>query len=166
MAQREIERTVRLSVIDRLVDTEPRNAADAPLTWSESVRRLKASVLRDIEWLLNTRRIIEPAPAGFPELQSSLFHYGLPDITSLSADSAETRRELARQVEECVELFEPRLTGVRVLLVTDTDQSRKHRVRFRIEGLLRMDPNPERVVFDTVLETASGKFDVSGADHA
>ena len=34
----------------------------------------------------------------------------------------------------------------------------KGRMKFVVEGLLRMEPNPERVMFDTVLETGSGKF--------
>jgi hypothetical protein len=33
--------------------------------------------------------------------------------------------------------------------------------RFVIEAMLKMEPNPERVVFDTVLETPTGKFSVS-----
>lgn len=165
MAVQEIERTVRLSFLDRLVDHEPGQGADANVTRKESVRQLKASLHRDLEWLLNTRRIVEPAPDQYPEVQRSVYHYGLPDISSLSADSDAVRQKLVRQVEESVRLFEPRLTGVRVSLAqSDGDGARQ--IRFLIEGLLRMDPDPERVTFDTVMETASGKFLVSGDGNA
>ena len=59
MSSRELEPTVRQSVLDRLMDTTPGLAADPPASWRESVDQLRASVMRDLEWLLNTRRIAE-----------------------------------------------------------------------------------------------------------
>ncbi|MBA4156456.1 MAG: type VI secretion system baseplate subunit TssE [Gemmatimonadetes bacterium] len=165
MANREVERTVRQSVLDRLIDFEPKQSADASTTWAESVRQLKESVLRDLEWLLNTRRTPETAPDAYAEVKRSVFHYGLPDITSLSGESEVVRRRLIRQVEECIQLFEPRLTGVRVSPV-EVEEESKRRIRFIIEAILRMEPNPERVTFDTVLEISSGKFLVTGERSA
>jgi type VI secretion system protein ImpF len=162
MAAPGTERTVRFSVIDRLVDEEPRLGADAPITWAESVRRLKGSVLRDLEWLLNTRRQIEPAPAIYAEVQRSLYHYGLPDVSSVSRDSAPALRILIQQMEECIRTFEPRLDNVRVL-ATPQAGAEQRELRFVIEAMLRMEPNPERVVFDTVLETVRGEFRVAPA---
>src|SRR5213596_1756989 len=114
MAPQEIERTVQRSVVDRLIDTELDTSTEQPMTWAQSVRELKRALRRDLEWLLNTRRIVEPAPEGFTELQHSLYHYGLVDITSLAAESVAARDWLRRQVEETITLFEPRLAGVRV----------------------------------------------------
>jgi type VI secretion system protein ImpF len=37
-----------------------------------------------------------------------------------------------------------------------------HVLRFQIEGLLMMDPEPEPISFDTVLLLASGQYDVKG----
>jgi type VI secretion system protein ImpF len=155
------ERTVRLSLLDRLVDHKPKVSADEPMTWRQSVELLKASVRHDLEWLLNTRRIPDTAPESFEELSRSLYHYGFPDITSMGRDSRETRSRLIRQVEEAVAAFEPRLAGVRVTLNESNDDG-KRQLRFLIEGLLRMEPNPERVVFDTVLEISSGEYRVKG----
>jgi predicted component of type VI protein secretion system len=39
-------------------------------------------------------------------------------------------------------------------------------VRFVVEGLLQMEPEPERVTFDTVLETGSGTFRLNGGARA
>ena len=91
MAPQELERTVQRSVLDRLIDTDPDNASEPALTWAQSVRELKHAVRRDLEWLLNTRRIVTPAPEGWAELPRSLYHYGLPDITSLAAASVSAR---------------------------------------------------------------------------
>ena len=161
MAPQEVERTVQRSVLDRLIDTDPDSNTEAPMTWAQSVRELKRALRRDLEWLLNTRRIVQPAPEGFTELPRSVYHYGLPDITSLAAQSGSARDWLRRQVEETIMLFEPRLSGVRVSIAT-TDEEGRRELRFVIDGLLRMEPSPEQVVFDTVLEVTSATFEVRG----
>jgi type VI secretion system protein ImpF len=160
MAQ-EVERTAQRSVLDRLIDTDPEMNTEPSMTWAQSVREFKRSVRRDLEWLLNTRRIVEPAPAEFVEVQHSLYHYGLPDITSLAAESMAARDWLRRQVEETIAQFEPRLAGVQVTIATVEEEGRRE-LRFVIDALLRMEPNPEQVVFDTVLEVASSTFEVRG----
>jgi type VI secretion system protein ImpF len=157
---RGIERTVRQTVIDRLIDYEP-GVGDAPMTFNESVAALKASLLRDLDWLLNTRRIAEPAPANFREVQQSLYHYGIPDLTSMGGEKDVQERRLVRGMEEAIRLFEPRLTAVRVQAIETSDPNARQ-WRFSIEALLRMEPNPELVVFDTVLDAMSGTFSVSG----
>ena len=161
MPAKEVERTVQWSVLDRLIDTDPDVRTEPPMSWAQSVRELKRALRRDLEWLLNTRRIVEPPPAGFTELQHSAYTYGLPDITSLAAESVAARDWLRRQVEETVGLFEPRLSGVRVTVDT-TDEGGRRELRFVIDALLRMEPNPEQVMFDTVLEVASATFEVRG----
>lgn len=155
------ETAVRQPLLDRLVDDEPQLAEDAGLTWSESVDAYKRAVLRDLEWLLNTRRTVELPPDDFPETRESLYCYGLPDISSMSSDDPDVHRRLQRHLDQLVRTFEPRLASVRVTLSEDDEKEAK-RVRFSVEGLLRMDPEPERVEFDTVLEIASGRFVVSG----
>jgi len=162
MLQPELDRTVQWSVLDRLIDANPDNAVEPPLTWAQSVRELKRGLRRDLEWLLNTRRIVVPAPAGMTELEQSLYHYGLPDITSASSESTDTRNWLRRQVEETIRVFEPRLTDVHVSVEAVGDLARRE-VRFVVEALLQMEPSPGQVVFDTVLEISSATFEVKGA---
>ena len=165
MPAKEAERTVQWSVLDRLIDADLDARTEPPMTWAQSVRELKRALRRDLEWLLNTRRIAEPPPAEFTELRHSAYTYGLPDITSLAAESVAARDWLRRQVEETVGLFEPRLSGVRVTVET-TDEGGRRELRFVIDALLRMEPNPEQVVFDTVLEVASATFEVRGGGAA
>jgi type VI secretion system protein ImpF len=156
-----IERSVQQSLLDRLIDRDPKSSSEPPLTWGESVRRLKDSLRHDLEWLLNTRRIPVEPPEALEELPRSLYYFGFPDITSLGRDSRDTRSRLLRQVEETIAAFEPRLANVKVSL-TEFDDDGRRQLRFTIEGLLRMEPNPEQVVFDTVLEMSSGEYRVKG----
>jgi type VI secretion system protein ImpF len=161
---KELERTVRHSVLDRLIDHDTRHSGEAPATLSESVAQLKDALRRDVEWLLNTRRTIEPVTGDvFVEVQRSVYGFGLPDVTSLSSDSEQARLRLLRSIEESFQVFEPRLTNVRVYQPEAKDKADR-RIRFVIEGLLRMEPNPERIAFDTELDTCTGNIWIKSSD--
>ena len=164
MARAEIERTVQQSVLDRLLDDDD-GAFGSTISWLESVERLKRAVRRDLESLLNTRRLAEPAPERYEEVRRSMYHYGVPDITSLSRDAPDTYTRLQRYVQEAIQLFEPRLANVRVALVQGEGEERRE-LHFRIEALLRMDPTPEQVAFDTLIEIASGEVEVRSGSNA
>jgi type VI secretion system protein ImpF len=141
-----------------LTDDEPELSADPATTRAQSFRVFKAALRRDLEWLLNTRQTPEPAPEVFRELPRSLYNYGLPELVSLSAQSVRDRNLLQRSLQDAVELFETRLYNVRV--VTDSVATGGRMLRFRIEGLARVDPAPEQVSFDTMLELTSGEYEV------
>jgi len=158
MAQADYERSVQQSLFDRLIDSDPDHRAEAPLTRAESLRRLRASVRRDLEWLLNTVRTGE-VPEALQELKKSLYTYGLPDISSMSLESAQDGERLLRSLETSIALFEPRLSNIRV--TCDEKISRKRMaIDFHVEALLLMDPAPERISFDTVFEVARGVYKV------
>ena len=144
----EIERPVRPSVLDRLIDDDPRSNVEPPLSRAQSVRSFKAALRRDLEWLLNARRVITPVPEECPELGRSVFTFGLPDITSMSKDSRESFERLARLIQSAIDVFEPRLGDVSVVL-KEGDSKLLRDVHFVIDGILKLDPMPERVMFDT-----------------
>lgn len=59
------EGPVTLSVLDRLIDSEPERNQEPPLTRSQSLRELRTALRRDLEWLFNTRCTIESPPRNF-----------------------------------------------------------------------------------------------------
>ena len=166
MARGDVETVVTQSVLDRLVDREPQNGSEAPMTRAQSVRALRASVRRDLEWLLNTRRIPEHASEEYPECSRSLYNYGLPDFTAYSFSNVNDRARLLRHLEETVRLYEPRLDAVRVVPVEIGNENLTRVLRFQIEALLKMDPAPEQVMFDTVLQLTSGEYQIRGERSA
>lgn len=149
------------SLLDRLIDMEPRVPRDRESSRSETVEAFRLGVLRDLDWLLNSRRAMDPAGNSHPEVRDSVVNYGLPDLTSMSADDPNSRKALLSAVQETLRVFEPRLEATRVTLVTAPDEDHRS-LRFVIEGLLRLDPSPVRVAFDTVLEIGSGQFRIQG----
>jgi type VI secretion system protein ImpF len=165
MARGAGETTITISVLDRLIDMEPDNRLENPLSRAQSVRLLKNSVRRDLEWLLNTRRIADLPDEGLKEVSKSTYAYGLPDLSAISVGSSGDRNRLVRQIVASINLFEPRLANVRVVLVETPDAGRKD-VRMRIEAMLRMDPVPEPISFDTVIELKSGNCHIAGGDDA
>jgi type VI secretion system protein ImpF len=163
MTKREIERTVQGSLLDRLTDHEPKSNVEGRIGYLESVRQYKTGLQRDLEWLLNTRRIPVAPPEELAELQHSVYTYGLPDLTSISRDSPEARDRLLRRVEDAIATFEPRLANVNIMMAEMEGEQHRRELRFHVEGTLLMDPTPEQVVFDTVLHFASGEYQVEGA---
>lgn len=153
------ETPITLSVLDRLLGAESA-APDRPLTRGQALRKLKDSVRRDLEWLLNTRRDPEAPPEGAGELERSLYNYGLPDIGTFALRSVADQNRLLQLLESAVATFEPRIMNARVTL--EAPSSTTHVLRFQIQGLLFVDPAPERIVFDTVLELTSGEYEVKG----
>jgi type VI secretion system protein ImpF len=159
MPRPEADIAVTPSLLDRLIDLDPANSADPPSTRSQSVRQLKLALRRDLEWLLNTRRIPDEAPEAYVEVSHSLYHYGLPDVTSLALNSPRDKNRLLRTIEMTLADFEPRLVDIRVRAVDD-GTSAPRVLRFQIEGLLKMDPAPEQIFFDTLLQLSTGDCQV------
>jgi len=152
------ERPVRPSVLDRLIDLEPKLREDPAVGRAQSIRELKASLQRDLEWLLNTRRVAGELPDSAEELIHSLYYYGLPEFMDLSLSTAAD--VLAKCMESVIRTFEPRLANVRVIMRPVEGIARM--AHFTIEAILLIDPLPERVAFDTVLELAKGEYRVKG----
>ena len=134
-----------------------RRVEETPFTF----RELKQSVSRDIEALLNTRReLFDELPPEFKELNSSLLFYGLPDFTAMNLMSHKDRKKVRRIIEQTVMTFEPRLASVNVEILAP--KGLEQALHFRIEAMLQVDPEPEAVTFDAVLQLSSAKYEVGG----
>ena len=157
---------VTQSVLDRLIeptDRELTEQAGGKAAQSSRVERYKAGVRRDLQWLLNTKRI--PDPDGklkeFEQTSKSIYNYGILDFSILASTSSKDRNRLITDMEETIRVFEPRLKNVKVKLVNDDGLTTK-RLRFQLDARLMMDPLPEQITFETVLDVVSGNYEVKG----
>jgi type VI secretion system protein ImpF len=164
MARRDATGPVTLSVLDRLIDRDPKTRSEIPFTRAQSLRELKLALKRDLEWLLNTRKTIDPSPDSARETVRSVYHYGFTDISSKSVLSSRDHSDLVREMELAIAGFEPRLKRAKV--PTEMTQGSYRALNFGIEGTLCMDPAPEPVRFGTVLELGKGEYEIKGADLA
>jgi len=155
-----IDHEIRItpSVLDRLLDFEPDVSREAPRSRSKSLRELKLSVRRDLEWLLNSRAFPEEIDERLEEVKKSVVVYGLPDITGISAKSHIEQKRLTEALETAIKNFEPRFLNLKVTLEPVNNIDRM--LKFRIEARLNVEPTPEPIAFDTVLQLGSGEFEV------
>ncbi len=148
--------SVQASILDRLIDRAP-DVTQEPVQ-QYTVAHIKESVARDLENLLNSRRNILRVPAGFREVNSSLFIYGLPDFTSKNPANVSVRSQLRLEIEKTVSLFEPRLKNVVVHLDRTARSARD--MHFRISAVLAVYPVSEPVVFDTAFDLNRSRYSI------
>lgn len=154
---------VAQSVIDRLINPNPKAKTEAPQAVSESVRQFKDGLRRDLDWLLNTRSIAIRPSDSFRELNRSVYVYGFPDLASFSMANPKDRERLQRAIQGVIRLFEPRIDKARVVLVDPAEST--HKLTFRIEGQLRIEP-AEPVSYVAELSLSSGSYKVKGESNA
>ena len=138
------------SLLERLVATAlPEDGGRSP-----SLGEIRDSVSHDLENLLNTRsegaRLI---PDAFKECRASSLTYGILDFSSYSVLSPQDRDRIRRSLEQAIALHESRLSRVRVLLEPQRETDRA--LRFRVDALLDLGEDDEKVQFDAVLQVAT-----------
>ena len=161
MANNLNDRPLVPSVFDRLLDDDPTVRREPPASRHQVLRELKQSVRRDLENLLNSRVRNLTWPPQLQELEGSLVGYGLPDFACTSLVSPRERDDFCRLLETVVRRFEPRLENVRVRAVNDAEPIDRV-FRFRIDALLRAEPAPEPIAFDSLVKAVTGAFEVRG----
>ncbi len=151
------------SLLDRLLDDEPKTTSEPNEKTRWNLNMITESVRQDLEALLNTRiETIQELPSEFTETKKSLLTYGLPDLTSFQLKNDQDKRRLTKIIENLIHTFEPRLQRVRVTLKSVDEYHSA--IYFKIEAILNVDPVSEQVVFDTALELVSGEYKVEGSN--
>ena len=134
-------------LMDRLVDAPMPEDGGRRV----SVTDMRNSVSRDLENLLNTRsegaRLITDS---FKECRASSLTYGILDFSSYSLLSPHDRDRIRRSLEQAISLHEGRLTRIRVTLEPQRELDRA--LRFRVDALMELGPENEKVQFDAVLQ--------------
>lgn len=150
-------------LIDRLMDDHPDAQQDRPVGSVEALAILRASVRRDLEALLNTRRRHRSPPAELDELDTSSVGYGIPDFTAGTMNDPKRRDALRAEIEATIRRFEPRLATVKVT-ISGRNDGMDPTMRLRIDGLLHAEPAPEPIAFDTTIDVATSEVDVTSRD--
>jgi type VI secretion system protein ImpF len=159
MPRPEADQRLVPSILDRMIDERPRDSSDATGAFPRSLQNLKDAVKRDLEWLLNSRQAVADLPADLRQIERSTLTYGLPDFTSTCLSNLGDQDLLRRTVEAAIRIFEPRLMHVRVSVESGRELDRA--LRFRIDAMLKVEPEPEPITFDSVLQLATKTFVVS-----
>lgn len=147
------------SVLDRLLDDNPREQVESLLQQNYDLNRLKRSVARDLEALLNSRSVdLDDDIVRFPQARNSVVDFGITDLSSLSLLDPGDRAYLRDKIRITVERHEPRLGKVRVSL--DAPEGNERMLRFRVDALLKVLPSRPPVRFDATLQLSSNSCQV------
>jgi type VI secretion system protein ImpF len=146
-AARQVRTSLRRSVMDRIL-SEP-GGSDV----------IRDELIRDLEWLLNTRCHLQVAGESFEHLDHSLYTYGLPDVGSFGTGPARTG-SLIRSIRDAIEKFEPRLKNVAV--AQEDKQIEPHVLGLIITGEVETDGSPQQVALKTRLDLSKGEYRFRG----
>ena len=92
------------SLLDRLTDDDPTNPKESADKRVLSLTQLKASVLRDLAWLLNTTSLLDADATLHTQAGTSVVNYGLPALAGNSVSSVDIKalEALNTQGRTCV----------------------------------------------------------------
>lgn len=158
MAELTPQERLQPSLLDRLTDDEPGRQTESREQRVLSSQRLRAALLRDLAWLLNTGHLetVEDLD-DYPQVRGSVLNYGIPDLTGLTIAGADTAR-IEKAVRQAIVDFEPRISpeSLRVSVQTTEGESARRAMVFRIEGALWAKPAPQALYLKTEVDLETG----------
>ena len=152
------------SLLDRLTDDDPGNQRESRERRVMTPSRLRAAVLRDLEWLLNTSgHAVGDDLYDFPELARSVVNFGIPDSSGLTGGALKSA-ELERAMAEAIRDFEPRIlrNSLTVRATVDRQEMSNNMLSFEIEGQLWAEPVPESLYLKTEVDLETGHCQLEG----
>jgi len=156
---------VQLPLLDRLIDANPDQLRDPPVSAHDTVVAVRNAVRRDLEALLNARRRWRSWPESLKELAESPIGYGMPDFNSGAFNDLRQREALRLEIEETIRRFEPRFMSVSVELVP-SDITLDPTLRLRVNAVMHAEPAPEPVSYETVVDASHDQIIVLARDAA
>jgi len=163
MAELTPKELLQPSLLDRLTDLNPEGKTDTFEERVISFRRLRESVIRDLEWLLNTGRLeISSELDGYPEVKKSVLNYGIPDISGTSTAGRDST-SIEQDIRQAILDFEPRIipSTLKVSVVIDDTKMSENTMALEIQGELWWQPLPERFYLKATLDPELGIFKTS-----
>lgn len=131
---------------------------------------LREAVRRDIEMLFNIerleadyilteaeeQRIVTPDDMleGFPEVRRSVVNFGVPSFSGRKGTDFD-KDELARELKEVLQNFEPRLKPDSIKV--QVGFAEKVGMRVDVDAILLLSPVPERLRLSTTIDMESGR---------
>ncbi|KPB43433.1 Uncharacterized protein AC515_0946 [Pseudomonas savastanoi pv. phaseolicola] len=147
------------SLLDRLLDDRPHQSVESSSQRLSSLADYKASIVRDLEILVNTRQsLVANELEGFANLSGTILDYGMPDFTSRSVLDPQDRLLIQRQLEKAISVGDRRFRSVKVQLLAQ--QTGQRMLTFRVDAVLRLQDISRQVSFDAVLQVNTQEYKV------
>lgn len=166
MAELTYKELLQPSLLDRLRDDNPERKTDTLDERVMSLRRLRESVLRDLEWLLNTGCLEATEDLSeYPEVRKSVLNFGIPNLSGAWASAGDST-VVEREIHQAIMNFEPRILPgtLKVNVTINEEEMSANTMVFEIHGELWWQPLPERFYLRTTLDLELGKFQRDSRD--
>ncbi|GAB4512858.1 MAG: type VI secretion system baseplate subunit TssE [Roseibium sp.] len=133
-------------------------------SYGVSEHTLLAEVRRDLQALLNTVNLNSTQDlSDFPEVETSIINFGLPDLSVHVVDTVRIDR-LADDIREALIRFEPRMDPRTLQVLRDENSDGDtFKVRFLIKAEIRCDPIRVGSEFIADVDPAFGRIKIIGA---
>ncbi|KTB56572.1 type VI secretion system baseplate subunit TssE [Pseudomonas syringae] len=154
------------SLLDRLTDEDPSNPQESADKRVLSLSQLKASVLRDLAWLLNTTSLLDADTTLHTPAGTSVVNYGLPALAGNSASSIDVGL-LESLIHRAIVTYEPRILPqtLHVRARVGRDEMNHNALSFEIQGDLWAQPVALPLLLRTELDLESGHVQVMPAEQ-
>lgn len=149
------------SLLDRLIDDDPGNPHDGPDRRGLTLNQLKASVLRDLAWLLNATSLLDAEATRHTAAGKSVVNYGLPPLAGHCVSNIDVQA-LEGFIHQAITAYEPRIVPgtLRVLAQARADDMNVNALSFEIQGDLWAQPVALPLLLRTELDLESGHMRV------
>jgi type VI secretion system protein ImpF len=158
------------SLLDRLIDHDPKQSQESLEARVLTRQQLRAAVLRDLSWLFNDTRH-EPDP-GTTDTESltlwqsvefarrSVLNYGMPAFSGLTLSSMDTGR-IEDAVAEAIRNFEPRIDPQTLNVEIKTDGRDHHNsLQLVIRGQMWSQPVPLELLLSANVDVETGNTEL------
>lgn len=157
------------ALLDRLRDDQPGAPRDPEDHRGVDKAQLRAAVLRDLTWLLNTVQPLRAAEAAAAPLAArSTLNYGLPPLSGQLATQVDLG-ELAQALREAIVRYEPRVLPQTLSVRARQDQfllDTHNVIEFDIRGHLWAQPIPLELLLRTAFDLEAGQVQLRDAAPA
>lgn len=156
------------SLLDRLRDDRPKERTESASVMNYSWSEYRDSVVRDLQWLLNTTSLIPFGDVSpWEEVAKSTLNFGVPEVCATSSEGVLQRRwEVSFQ--QALVRFEPRLReeSLRVRILPAEAVRTKNLVVMEVTAELVVAPIPLRFRVTIDRETSSATIHDSATGRA
>jgi type VI secretion system protein ImpF len=150
-------------LLDRLIDDEPGSTKESRDRNVLSPTQLKASILRDINWLFNTPApVVSDGIGEFPNAAASVVNFGVPDLTGNTGSSV--RADLMEKgFLKALQTFEPRLSRHGLVVKMKEDLEAPNVIALTISGEVLGNQLAERMYIKTEVDLELGQVTLKEA---
>jgi len=168
MAELTYSERLQPSLLDRLTDDAPDSQSESRQQRIMSVRQLRSSVIRDLEWLLNAAHLEAVIDmTDVPQVKSSVVNYGRTALSGVTSSGAKAS-ELERRLTRCIQIYEPRILAetLSVTLIANDDGAERNTLALEIDGQLWAQPMPLSLFLRTEIDLETGEIQIVESPRA